>query len=166
MESTEPINSTLEEKFMAHSRLEKDKDQGYRNVVQQSIYEEKLANNGLYASIFMHFFVILSTLVIILFKTNLISIYHDNDTEAETINFSLFQFSLQHLRNKSQSYSYFCIESTKEVLDDQNNTKSVCIVSESCTAKGLNTTMIMELFEFDCNVFVEFKFLGIVVKNY
>ena len=80
MESTEPINSTLEEKFMAHSRLEKDKDQGYRNVVQQSIYEEKLANNGLYASIFMHFFVILSTLVIIMFKTNLISIYHDNDT--------------------------------------------------------------------------------------
>jgi hypothetical protein len=163
MESTEPINSTLEEKFMVHSRLEKDKDQAYRNVVQQSIYEEKIANNGLYASIFMHFLIVFSTVIIILFKTNLISVYRDNNTEAETINFSLFQFGLQHLRNKSMSYSLFCIEDNKEIIDDQNKTISVCLVKESCTAKGLNTTLIMDLFEFDCNVFLEFKFLGIIV---
>ncbi len=166
MDSTEPINSTLDDKFLAHSRLEKDKDQGYKNVVQQSIYEEKLANNGLYASIFIHVFVVLSTLLIILFKFNLVSIYKENNPDAETINFSLFQFNLKNVENQSNSYSYFCIEDKKEFFVGNSTEESYfeCVLKESCVKRGLNTTLIREYFDFDCKGFFEFRNIGIIVR--
>ncbi len=162
MDASEGINSTNEERFL--SRMEKDKDQAYRNVVQQSIYEEKLANNGLFASVFIHIFIILSTISIILFKTNLITVGQDDGNSSEAINFSLFHFNTQHFKNKSNSYSLLCIEATTKQIDPvTNDTYSQCILKDSCVQKGLNTTYIREVLEFDCDIFVDFKILGFIV---
>lgn len=163
MDTSEPINSTLfEEKLVSqNTRLEKDKDQGLKNVVQLSIYEEKLANNGLYASIFLHLFLIISTVSIVLFKMNLVSVYRENDPDQETMFFSLFHFNLNLPKNKI--YSYFCYSKEKK---ESHPDESICLVDESCLKRGLNNTLIEEYFELNCDHFIQFRLIGIIVKYF
>lgn len=157
MDTSEPINSTFEDRLIhQNTRLEKDKDQVYKNVVIQSIYEEKLANNGLYASIFMHCFIILSTLLIIALKMGLVSAYTDNDKDDDILYFSLFNFDQLQGKHK-MSYSYFCFY--EDTPAGSNST--VCSV-DSC--QGLNDTYIAEVFDVNCDHFIQFRVIGIIVS--
>ena len=159
MDTSEPINSTLEDRLV-HQNTRLEKDQGLRNVVQQSIYEEKLANNGLYASIFLHFFLIISTVSIVLFKMSLISVYRENNPDQESMMFSLFNFNVNLFRNRT-SYSYFCYEKgVKELEYDIMK----CTINENCVKRGLNSTLIEETFELKCEHFLQFRIIGIVVN--
>jgi len=167
MDISEGINTSDFDERLVHqnTRLEKERDQGIKNVVQQSIYEEKLGNNGLYASIFMHSFIIVVILFIISLKMNLIVTNKDNNPDMESLKFSFLEFETRNSnldkRNK-QTYSYFCFN--KNLTQVGNGTVEICSIDYSCEEKGLNYTIIKNYFMLECEQFVEFRNLGIIVR--
>lgn len=161
MDTTEAINSTFEDRLIhQNTRMEKEKDQGIRNVVQQSIYEEKLANNGLYASVLIHFFIILSTLGIIVLNVNLIVVFRENNPDEDSLAFSLLNFDLNIISKNAKTYSYFCFG--KEV--SETNDETICTMREDCVKRGLNATQIKTWFDLNCEHFIELRNIGIIVN--
>jgi hypothetical protein len=160
MDSSEPINSITDDRILhINTRLEKDRDQVIKNVVQQSIYEEKMANNGLYASVFLHIFLILATVVIIVFDMELVSVYHSNNPDYGSMNFSVFHFNAKLNKDKS-SYSYFCFEMGD--YDKELQTTS-CTIRDNCRQRGLNETLSFAFFELDCDHFIQIRTIGLIV---
>lgn len=153
--------------FHQNSNLEKDKSAAIKNVVQQSRHEEQLANNGLYANIFIHGVIILSTLIMIFLKVKLIILYRNNSSLQEPrITFSLFDFNINMIENKT-SYSNFCIvdsdntESGDQIgMDGYNET---CAVKRECVDLNLNITSVTNYFDIKCSHFKEMKIMGIIV---
>ena len=160
MDTSEPINSTTEDMIPnINTRLEKDRDQVIKNVVQQSIYEEKMANNGLYASVFLHIFLILATVVIIVFEMELVSVYSSNNPDYGSINFSVFHFNVKFDNDKT-SYSYKCFE--MKDYDEVAQT-TMCNIRDNCRQRGLNETITFGFFDLNCDYFIQFRTIGIIV---
>jgi hypothetical protein len=160
MDSSEPINSITDDRILhINTRLEKDRDQVIKNVVQQSIYEEKMANNGLYASVFLHIFLILATVVIIVFDMELVSVYHNNNPDYGSLNFSVFHFNVKINKDKS-SFSYFCFE--MDGYDEISQT-NMCTIRDSCKQRGLDKTLSFTLFELNCDLFLQIRTIGVIV---
>jgi hypothetical protein len=166
LDSSDAINSDTLDDRMLHqeTRIEKEGKYAVKNVVAQSIYEEKLANNGLYANIFMHSCVVLLAVIILVLKVRLIILYHNDDREKEKLSLGLFGLTVNLLQNKT-SFSYFCIDDYEEIsVPNTNITYERCTADSKCVDAGLNITMVNDFFKIDCSQLVQLRTIGIVVR--
>jgi hypothetical protein len=104
MAESNEFTSNLENRLV-EKNLEKDKSQAVRNVIQQSIYEERMANNGLKISVLFHMIVIISLQSIIWFKINLIEL---NINDYKSFKLNLINFNYIEGTN-SNTIDYNCV---------------------------------------------------------
>ncbi len=147
---TNPPNNNIRH---TNTRLEKEIDQGFRNMIQENMYEDKLVNNSLLAVIFIQIFIIISFILLIMFKINLFAIYKNNDQKEELMTFSFLKFE-----SETQEYYWYGSISERVIKDEKlNKTITVCENSEKSKEMGLNITRILEDFDIHC-----FDFIGLM----
>jgi hypothetical protein len=140
------------------SRVDKDRLSGVKNIIHQSIYEEKIANNGFYANIFIYLSIIAFSVMIIALKKKFLSIY--TSAKENHSSFSMTDISLTHNLNKS-IYSLFCI--SKEDRQQGELTITKCKVDPSC--EKLNIDNVITTFDLKCENFITFRNIGILVRT-
>jgi len=160
MGDTTEMNFSSLENRLVEKNLEKDKSLAIKNVIQQSINEERIANNGLLINLVLHLAIVLLTSIIIWGKLNLVITYENGGVQKNRLRLNVIDFSFFNVTDSSISeFDYDCISKV-----NINDTYGVCHVDNSCN--GLKEIMI--LFRDNiCDDFIFLKYFGIIVKfNY
>ncbi len=163
MESIDAFNSTSYESVVnIVSAPIIDNTHGLINVLQQTQYEEGQANKGLKASIFMHSFVIISTLAIIVLDMTLADSYKRDNPYSMNIRFALLSFSLK-LGNHVQKFKYDCLhKSDPEKFIDSIDT--MCTISEKCLNENIGMYLDVDDYGMTCDDFSEYSIIGLIVR--
>jgi hypothetical protein len=147
------FNTSNLENRLVENNLEKDKSLAVRNVIQQSIYDERIANNGLKTTVFLHVVIIVFLQVLIWGK---ISILDLDKLERKFFLFNLIDFEYRKI-DTQQKFDYSCVDAKDEACNftckDKDNfltllNKDEC--NEFGTLKLLGAFVIIYLYSLLC----------------
>jgi hypothetical protein len=158
---------------------ENDKKEKFnpRNIIQQRVYEDKLANSALYSNIFIHLAIIITVLVIIFLNVKFLTVYKERSRNPDRFSFSLLDFSLTYQKQKKIMMPYSCLIPGE--YKDETDFSQQNIRKESSSHRHTNCTMradcdqnfaillreeIGPAFRLHCEHFIKLRRVGIAVR--
>ena len=156
MADTTDMNYSSLENRLVEKNLQKDNSLAIKNAIQQSINEERIANNGLFLNLMIHLAIFVVSSIIIWGRLNLVINNQSHIINSNRLRFNLIDFSFYNNTDRSSiEFKYNCISKV-----NMNETYA-CYIDKTCM--GLSEILLL-FRENICDEIDYLKDFGIVVK--